>query len=86
MVKTTITLEDALYKKLVEESLDRYGKTRNLSKLINEKLKFAQMQPPGRMPENVRESFGCWKTSETGSDYVTRLRKQSERRLTRLNV
>ena len=38
-MKTTITLEDELYKKLVKEALERYGSTRKLSLLINEKLK-----------------------------------------------
>lgn len=39
MVKTTIILEDELYKKLVKEALEKYGSTRKLSLLINEKLK-----------------------------------------------
>lgn len=38
-MKTTITLEDELYKKLVREALEKYGSTRKLSLLINEKLK-----------------------------------------------
>jgi ribosomal protein L7Ae-like RNA K-turn-binding protein len=39
MVKTTIILDDELYKKLVQEALEKYGSTRKLSQLINEKLK-----------------------------------------------
>lgn len=39
MVKTTIILEDDLYKELVREALEKYGTTRKLSKLINEKLR-----------------------------------------------
>lgn len=39
MVKTTIILDDELYRELVQEALERYGSTRKLSKLINEKLK-----------------------------------------------
>ncbi|RLE86688.1 MAG: hypothetical protein DRJ49_07470, partial [Thermoprotei archaeon] len=39
MVKTTIILEDDLYKELVKEALERYGTTRKLSKLINEMLR-----------------------------------------------
>jgi hypothetical protein len=39
MVKITIILEDELYKQLVKESLEKYGSTRKLSLLINEKLK-----------------------------------------------
>ncbi|MEM3384753.1 MAG: hypothetical protein QXE05_06540 [Nitrososphaeria archaeon] len=41
MVKTTIVLEDDLYKELVREALEKYGTTRKLSKLINEKLRKA---------------------------------------------
>ncbi|MEM2154890.1 MAG: hypothetical protein QXY76_08270 [Nitrososphaeria archaeon] len=41
MVKTTIVLEDDLYKELVREALEKYGTTRKLSKLINEKLRNA---------------------------------------------
>lgn len=39
MKRTTIVLEDEVYKKLVKEALERYGSTRKLSLLINEKLK-----------------------------------------------
>lgn len=39
MVKTTVILEDELYRELVQEALDRYGSTRKLSALINQKLK-----------------------------------------------
>lgn len=43
MVKTTIILDDDLYKELVKEALEKYGTTRKLSKLINERLR---MQMP----------------------------------------
>jgi hypothetical protein len=39
MVKTTIILDDDLYKELVKEALEKYGTTRKLSKLINERLR-----------------------------------------------
>jgi len=39
MVKTTIILDDDLYKKLIRESIERYGSTKKLSFLINEKLR-----------------------------------------------
>ncbi|MGQ9597252.1 MAG: hypothetical protein ACUVQY_10850 [Thermoproteota archaeon] len=39
MVKTTIILDDELYKSLVQEALEKYGSTKKLSQLINEKLK-----------------------------------------------
>jgi len=44
MVKTTIILEDDLYKELVKEALERYGTTRKLSKLINEMLRESMAQ------------------------------------------
>jgi uncharacterized protein (UPF0335 family) len=42
MVKTTVILDDDLYKRLVEEAIERYGSTRTLSRLINEKLREAR--------------------------------------------
>ena len=39
MVKTTIILDDELYRKLVQEALEKYGTTKKLSQLINEKLR-----------------------------------------------
>ena len=39
MVKTTVVLDDEIYKALVKEALERYGTTRKLSKLINEILR-----------------------------------------------
>lgn len=38
MVKTTIILNDDIYKKLINESIERYGTSKKLSALINEKL------------------------------------------------
>jgi len=38
-MKTTIILDDDLYRELVQEALEKYGTTRKLSLLINEKLK-----------------------------------------------
>jgi len=39
MVKTTVIIDDEIYRELVEEAVDRYGSTRTLSRLINEKLR-----------------------------------------------
>jgi metal-responsive CopG/Arc/MetJ family transcriptional regulator len=39
--RTTVMLEEDLYKKLVEESIRRYGSTRKISKVINELLRDA---------------------------------------------
>jgi len=36
--RTTIILEDDIYKMLVEESIKRYGNVRSLSKVVNELL------------------------------------------------
>lgn len=38
-MKTTILIEDKLYKKLVEESIKRYGNAKNISLTLNEILK-----------------------------------------------
>ncbi len=42
MPRTTVYIEDELYKKLVEESIAKYGSTKHLSKIINEKLIIAE--------------------------------------------
>ncbi|MEM3607401.1 MAG: hypothetical protein QW238_00860 [Candidatus Bathyarchaeia archaeon] len=39
--RTTILLEQDIYKKLIEESLRKYGTTRAISKVLNELLKNA---------------------------------------------
>ena len=45
MVKTTIILDDEIYKRLVNEALEKYGSTRKLSLLVNEKLAMAGAPP-----------------------------------------
>ena len=60
MVKTTILLDDDLYRKLVQESVKRYGTTKKLSKLINEKLRQsprAEGEEKGRK-QRLRLSLG----------------------------
>jgi predicted CopG family antitoxin len=37
--RTTILLEDEVYRKLVQEAVEKYGSTKKLSLLINQKLK-----------------------------------------------
>ncbi len=39
MVKTTINLDDELYTEIVKESIEKYGSTRNISKIINQRLR-----------------------------------------------
>ena len=48
MVKTTIMLEDKLYRELVDESIKEYGSTRKLSLLINKRLKTSKVKMPKR--------------------------------------
>lgn len=89
MVKTTIKLEDDLYRKLVKEAFQKYGRTRNLSRIINEKLKAIEKMKTVTGTGNedlVARAFGSWKITETGTDYVRRLRKESQKRLERLSV
>lgn len=38
-LKTTIIIEDELYRKLVNEAVKKYGNTKSISKLLNEILK-----------------------------------------------
>lgn len=56
MVKTTIMLDDDLYRRLVEEAIKKYGSTRKLSRLINEKLRQAQLPPKRR--ERMKITLG----------------------------
>ena len=39
VLKTTITLDDNIYKELIGESVEKYGTTRWFSLIINEKLR-----------------------------------------------
>ncbi len=39
MVKTTINLDDEIYAEIVRESIEKYGSTRNMSKIINQRLR-----------------------------------------------
>ena len=47
-MKTTVLLEDKLYKKLVQESLQRHGTMKNISTTLNEVLK-AKFAPTSSM-------------------------------------
>ena len=39
MVKTTINLDNEIYAEIVKESIEKYGSTRNMSKIINQRLR-----------------------------------------------
>ncbi len=83
MVKTTINLDTEVYRELFKEAISRYGTTKALSKLINEKLKGVIKK--GRVSADILErSAGTWTMKETGLQYTRRLRRESERRLKRM--
>lgn len=88
MAKTTINLDDELYKKLVKEALEKYGTTRTLSKLINEKLRKAETAASGiekrKKLDIVERTFGSWGPGPSGKEYVRKLRNESAKRMKRL--
>lgn len=90
MVKATVNFDDELYRRLIKETVERYGKMRGFSKLVNEKLWKTgedRTKPPGKKGEDIVErTFGSWKIKETGAEYVRKLRKQSEKRFKRLGI
>ena len=94
MVKTTINMKDDVYKKLIREAVEKYGNTKNLSRLINEKLEKAEsttsssteLDETKRRLDIVVKTAGLWKIKESGKEYVKRLRKESEKRLKRLDI
>ena len=87
-MKTTVNLDDDLYEKLVKEAVEKYGNTKNLSKLINEKLERSEGTAHGidsgeikRRLKILRESAGGWKGKESGKEYVKEMRRGWSKRL-----
>ena len=78
MVKTTINLDSEVYRELISEAVAKYGTTKTLSRLINEKLKRARGK--GTI-DIVKKTAGLWKLKESGIEYTRRLRSESEKRL-----
>ena len=39
MVKTTINLDEEIYAEIVKESIEKYGSTKNISKIINQRFR-----------------------------------------------
>lgn len=78
MVKTTINLDTQIYRELVKEALEKYGTTKRLSRLINDKL-------GNRMAKEdiVKKTAGMWKIKETGAEYTRRIRLENEKRMAR---
>jgi len=98
MVKATINFDDELYRRLIKETVERYGKMRGFSKLVNEKLKSVEgieTKTTASKPEDeeikrrleiVRRSAGSWNIKETGAEYVRRTRRENEKRLKRMGL
>lgn len=82
MVKTTINLDTQIYRELVKEALDKYGTTKTLSRLINEKLG-KSMNKHDRGEDVFKAAFGMWKIKETGLEYTRRIRAEGEKRMAR---
>ena len=64
MVKTTINLDDEIYAEIIKESIEKYGSTKNMSKIINQRL-MSRMNTTGN--RKVRISF---KAKEAQSSLV----------------
>jgi len=80
-------LEDDLYRKLVKEALEKNGRARNLSRIINEQLKAIEKTAiEGDEEDLVARAFGSWRITETGTECVRRLRRESKKRFEKLNV
>jgi predicted CopG family antitoxin len=90
MVKTTINLRDDIYKKLVKEAIEKYGNTKNISKLINEKLAGAASSKPDsdikKRLEIVAKTSGAWKMKQTGKEYVKEVRSGWKRRIKEMDL
>lgn len=98
MVKATINFDDELYRTLIKETVERYGKMRGFSKLVNEKLRkvegMGMKTATGSLEDDeikrrleiVRRSAGSWKIKETGAEYVRKMRRESEKRLKRMGL
>ncbi|MDE1873756.1 MAG: hypothetical protein KGI04_01395 [Candidatus Micrarchaeota archaeon] len=80
MVKTTINLDTEVYRELFKEAIHKYGTTKALSRLINEKLKGMMKRGKSR-DEALERAFGSWTMKETGLQYTRRIRRESEKRV-----
>lgn len=60
MVKTTINLDEEIYAEIVKESIEKYGSTKNISKIINQRLrncKNSSVKRNGRITFKAREKL-----------------------------
>ena len=96
MVKTTLELKDEIYKKLVNESVAKYGNTKSLSKVINENLESHMSErneaegnskeEADRWQKVLKKTAGSWKGEKSGKEYVREIRDESEKRRKRLGI
>ncbi|MHB1440786.1 MAG: hypothetical protein ACYCSO_07145 [Cuniculiplasma sp.] len=52
MVKTTINLDEEIYAEIVRESVEKYGSTKKMSKIINQLLR-SRINPTGKRIERI---------------------------------
>ena len=52
MVKTTINLDDEIYAEIIKESIEKYGSTKNMSRIINQRLR-SHMNPTGKRKARI---------------------------------
>jgi hypothetical protein len=60
MVKTTINIDDTIYADIVKESVEKYGSTKKISKIVNERLRASRMHTntgKKRISFTVKEKF-----------------------------
>ena len=81
MVKTTINLDSEIYKELVKEAVEKYGTTKTLSRIINEKL--GEKVGKKSRTDIVKMTKGTWKMQQSGSEYTRKIRAEWERRSSR---
>jgi hypothetical protein len=68
---------------LVEESIRRFGSTKRISFLINEKLRKTEVESTEKI---VEKTFGLWKDWKISSEKYVKKIRESERRLERLGI
>lgn len=77
MVKTTVNLSTEVYRELVKDAVEKYGTTKTLSRIINERLSKGRRSGV----DIVKETSGLWIAKESGYEYTRRIRAESERRI-----
>ena len=71
-MRTTVTLENATYQRLVQEAIARYGSAKNISRVLNELL-----ESVFRTQGAQETMFGEWK-AESRKNLHAGLREEGE--------